>query len=329
MADEQMRRMEIKVGALILFAALLLVFAILLLGDYSCSESSYISVDFQTSSDLKVGAPVKISGVTVGKVNKVELWAGRRDAANGNKVVQVRVILKLKSESLPLIHEDAIFRISTLGILGEKYVEISPGTYEKPSATDGQVFDGAAAMNIDEVGQSAGVIIEQVSTLLAKNEQTIQDTIKGLGQLVDRADRVIEDNQEDVRELVANLKQLSASMNVAIGDGKQISETITSLKSLSGSIDRGLQPLVSRLPEIANNLDETLTEGKSFVGEARDALKKSEVPKLFEDIRGLTASLADGKGTLGALLKDREIYDDLIALMKDLKRHPWKLLLKD
>ena len=118
-------------------------------------------------------------------------------------------------------------------------------------------------------------------------------------------------------------------MNVAIGDGKQINETITSLKSLSGSIDRGLQPLVSRLPEIANNWDETLTEGKSFVGEARDALKKSEVAKLFEDIRGLTASLADGKGTLGALLKDREIYDDLIVLMKDLKWYFWKLLLKD
>ena len=117
------RNIELKVGLLVLVALALFGGFVFVLGEYRTGDRERIEVDFTTSADLKAGAPVKIAGVTVSKVKDVAFWGGRPDPNTG-RPVQVRVGLDLDREMAKTVREDANAFISTLGILGEKYVEI-------------------------------------------------------------------------------------------------------------------------------------------------------------------------------------------------------------
>ncbi len=331
MADRPLRSMEVKVGALILSAVLLLVAFLILLGDFSCRDRSPLMVDFPNSGDLKTGAPVKISGVTVGKVTAVELWGGRRDPERDNKPVQVRARLTIDSASFVMLRQDSRLHITTLGILGEKYVEIDPGTPEALPLKPGQVVDGVSPMRFELMGANANETIARVSALLQDNQQGIRDAIDGIGRLANQVDEVVGENRDDIRQIVGNLNRVSAALAIGTGDGGDLRGIVASLRSLSDTLDRGVRPVVARLPAIADNLDRTLTEGHGLVTDARAVVSdgRQGITGILGDVRTLSRNAVDGKGTIGALLADREIYDDLIAIMKDLKRHPWKLLLKD
>src|SRR4051794_33245298 len=88
MADSE-RSVALKVGALILVAAGLLIGFIATLGNFSLGGGYRFSVDFDFSGSLQAGAPVKISGIKVGKVERVDFWGGKLDPAV-NRRVQVR-----------------------------------------------------------------------------------------------------------------------------------------------------------------------------------------------------------------------------------------------
>lgn len=331
MADKTLRGMEVKVGALILAAVLLLVGFLILLGDFSCRERQPLLVDFPNSGDLKVGAPVKVSGVTVGKVADVDLWAGRRDPEHGNKTVQVRARLELDTDALRMLHRDARFYISTLGVLGEKYVEIDPGTPEAEALGPGDVVDGIGPLRLEVVGADATDTLADVSAIIKENRQSLKDAIAGIARLANHADEMLVENREAVKQAVDNLNRVTGALATGTGDGAELAGVVASLRGLAGTLDRELRPVAARLPAIAEKLDRALGEGADLAAEARVVVAKAgpDIQGIVGDVRTLSRNAVDGKGTIGALLSDREIFDDLIALLKDIKRHPWKLLLKD
>ncbi len=331
MADKSLRSMEVKVGGLILAAVALLVAFLILLGDFSCRDRQSLFVDFPNSGDLKTGAPVKVSGVTVGKIGSVELWAGRRDPAHGNKAVQVRAQLNLNTEALLMLHRDARFYISTLGVLGEKYVEIDPGTPEEPKLQADDVVDGIGPLRLEIVGASATDTLADVSGILKENRQNVKDAIAAIARLAITADAMLTENRESVKQAVDHLNQVAGALATGTGDGGDLRGIVVSLRGLADTLDRNVKPIAVRLPSIADKLDRALTEGGDLMAEARVVVAdvRPGVAGIVGDVRTLSRNAVDGKGTIGALLSDREIYDDLIAIMKDIKRHPWKLLLKD
>src|SRR5689334_15221091 len=120
------RGLEYKVGLLILVSTGILVTFLFILGNYSLRSGFTIHVDYDYVGSLQPGAPVKLSGIKVGKVQAVELFGGKEDPAIGKRV-QVRVTAWVEDRAADSIRSDAEFFINTAGVLGEQYLEIVPG----------------------------------------------------------------------------------------------------------------------------------------------------------------------------------------------------------
>lgn len=336
MAD-YLRAMEVKVGALILVSVVVLVGFVFLLGDFRCSEDTTLYLDVASSSNLKVGAPVKVSGVTVGKVAKVSLWGGKRDKEHNNKPVYVRVTLRVAKEVLPMLHEDARFYITTLGPLGEKYVEVDPGSEDKPSLWEGAVVDGVEPLRLEALGGDAATIARELAELLKENREDVRKLIASGTELVGVARDILNENREEIRAIVhatkesaENLAKVSEALKVATSDGKDLSGLLKSAKAVAEKMDQALAPTLSRLQSVLEKIDSSAAKAEALLQEGRDLLgeAKGNIVLTLEHLEALLKAARDGKGSIGALLSDREIYDDLVALIKDLKRNPWKLLMK-
>src|ERR1051325_8522295 len=120
------RGLEYKVGLLIVVSTSILVGFLFILGNYSLRSGFTIDVDFDYVGSLQAGAPVKLSGIKIGKVRAVELFGGKQDPALGKRV-RVRVTAWVEARCADAIRSDAEFFINAAGVLGEQYLEIVPG----------------------------------------------------------------------------------------------------------------------------------------------------------------------------------------------------------
>src|SRR5213078_5346426 len=105
------RGLEYKVGLLILASTGILVSFLFILGNYSLRSGFTIYLDYNYVGSLQAGAPVKLSGIKVGKVRAVELYGGRQDPAIGKRV-QVRVTAWVEDRVGDSIRSDAEYFIN-------------------------------------------------------------------------------------------------------------------------------------------------------------------------------------------------------------------------
>lgn len=120
-------KLELKVGIFVFIGLVVLVIFILSIGGFKTWSSGYhINLSFNFVNGVKVGAPVRFAGVDVGEVKKVKLeFLPGENRSNVNLDIWVRNIIKIPS--------DSSVWVNTLGLLGEKYVEIIPGSdYSHP-----------------------------------------------------------------------------------------------------------------------------------------------------------------------------------------------------
>lgn len=328
---ERARSMEVKVGALILGSVVLLVLFLLLLSDVRLASTQTVRVDFPTTAGLKKGASVKIAGVTVGKIEKIDLWGGRPDPERDNKPVFVRITLNVDEDAMPMLREGMSMRISSAGVLGEKYVEISPGRPDSALIPPTVIHDGVPPMMLDEVGSSAGEMVADLSALVRNNHEDIAKAIVEIRKLSENVNGILTENREDVRHIVVSLRTASESLAVGAGDGSEIRDLLVDTRRLMGRLEKGLGPVADRLPGMAVKLDGLIEKGDVAALGLKGLLDDggADMRGALKGVRQIVEDLRAGKGNIGALLSDREIYDDLIAIIKEIKRRPWKLLFKD
>ena len=136
------RGIEYKVGLLILGAIAVAAVLIFLLGSFSFRSGYNISVDYNFSGNIKPGAPVKLAGIKVGRVEEVRLMKGEIDPETQRRVL-VRLDVWIENRVKETIRQDAEFFVNTSGVLGEQYLEIVPGSdYERPALGSGVVVRG-------------------------------------------------------------------------------------------------------------------------------------------------------------------------------------------
>ena len=132
--------LELMVGIFVLSGLACLAYLAIHLGKMEVWGQGYqVNVTFDNVSGLKVGAAVEVAGVDVGRVDSIQLSPGDR----ANIILRLEPNLKL--------HDDAIASVRTKGIIGDKFVKLSPGSSEKLIPPGGKIRDTESAIDLEEL----------------------------------------------------------------------------------------------------------------------------------------------------------------------------------
>jgi len=133
-------KLELTVGVFMLFGLACLTYLAVHLGKMEVFGRGYqVSASFDNISGLKTGAAVEVAGVTVGRVESIRITPDHR------------ALLTLSLNAGLVLKEDAIASIRTKGIIGDKYLKLSPGHGDKVIPPGGRIRDTESAMEWEEL----------------------------------------------------------------------------------------------------------------------------------------------------------------------------------
>lgn len=355
---------EVKVGALVLGAIAILVAFVLVLGDFSFSRGVVIYADFNNAAGLKPGAAVRLAGIPAGSVRSVVYRGGEVDEALG-RPVYVRATLEIDPEMQPAIRQDAQFTITTQGVLGEPYIEISSTDPNLPPIVANAVYVGNDPPRLDMLLASAYAGIEGLRELVdrlnrrGENPIRIDDFINNIASLAGRIDERVLENTEEIDSIIANVDlvvrelaesresipvivtnvesatgefdRLGRSLNRVVGDGSELRRTVRNVDQVAAVAAREVEPLMLSARSTLETADAMLQENREGV---RTTIANAEqitadLAAASTDVREMVAMVDRGEGNLGRLLQDEEIFEDMREFVRELKRRPWRLLWKE
>ncbi len=167
-------KLELKVGIFVFAGLIILAIFILSIGGFKTWSSGYrINLNFNFVNGVKVGAPVRFAGVDAGEVKKVILeFIPQQNRSNVRLEVWIRNIIK--------IPPDSTIWVNTLGLLGEKYVEIMPGKDYAHCVKASQSLAGIDPLPIHQIFNNAESILHNLDDGIAK----IRNQEGSLGKLI-------------------------------------------------------------------------------------------------------------------------------------------------
>ena len=246
-----------------------------------------LTIYFDTAAGLEQNSQVRIAGVRLGEVEKVILEGGK-----------AKVTFRIPSDVV--LFKDAKAYLKSEGFLGEKYVEITPGTPGNPKVESGGVIEqGAPPMDVEK-------FISKVSDA----GEDIKEMIKPVGDLLKTID------PEKVERIVTNLDNFSGQLTSLAKDSK---DTIQKAKGAFASIEDIGEKVKSgegTLGKLIN--DEAIyQEAKKTIETAKEAVEK--VKGTAESLKNASEKIERGEGTLGKLINDETLYQEIGETVKSAK----------
>ena len=332
-------RLELKVGALLLAALLGGLGLLTLMGELSFSAGNERTVDFSHTGNVVKGAPVKLGGVPVGRVEKIELLPTRRDTTG--EPLPVKMTVSLQAAAAESLRTDAAFTVSSQGPLGEPYLEVWPGIASGPADAKASIR-GIDSPRIDIVSNRLAKFLEQVSNVLDRDPEALNKLVTGVGGLTTTVDGVISENREEIRGIAKELSVAAKDLRALAATAKTQFEPggkaagILDDAAVAAKLARTELPELSKKANIAlggvANVTGQFTEEdgqrlKAMLVRYQQAGEKLDVMATKAD--KILTKIEKGEGTFGAAVQDKQLFDDLKELLSDLRKHPWKLFWKD
>jgi phospholipid/cholesterol/gamma-HCH transport system substrate-binding protein len=366
--QDSARSREVKVGLVILAALAVLALGVFLIGDRNnlFKRKNLYYTELNSAQGLKPGSPVQLNGVDVGAVDSVILPQ--------NPVKEhIRVWLKIDRAYAERIRgprqsgqggesPPSKARIKTLGLLGDKYVEISFGAPEYPVIPPDGLIPAAEPTNVDALVASGEDVMDNVVEISHSLSAILGRLERGQGFLGEMLS-----DSESSRRLRASLLGTADSLQrtaerIENGPGPlpRLLNDRRMADRLSSSLDRldailaqaqngpGLVPGLLNDPATKAKFDDTLANLNQV---ARDLhqftadLNTSEglLPRLVNDkaygreitgkvnqivdhLNDVSSKLSEGKGTAAQLINDPKIYDavnDIIVGVNDSRLLRW------
>jgi len=331
---KQLKWSQIKVGLVMTIAFVVLLIAVFFTGNIQnvFLKKAELKIQFRDVVGLRKGAPVWILGLEEGSVKNITL-----DPTYG-----VIVTIAVNKNALEFVRKDSRATILTMGLLGDKYIELSTGSPQAEPIRPAEVIKGSSEMGLREV---MGQFIEKIDSLVTKIEGG-QGTIAKLLN-----DPALYNNllgaTHSLSAFLENLKDSKGTLKLLIDDPsvyKKMLAATSSIEEFSKRINESSGTL-RRLIEDPSLYNKTLTVASQIeefsrkLNESQGTLKKMiEDPALYEnfnrDLKELSSILEKidkGEGVAGALIKDRELakelkdtVTELKELLKNIKEHPKK-----
>lgn len=287
---------HVRTGIFIVVALLCAAAGVIVMGEKTkyFVPKDRLSVIISDVAGLKEGAPVWLAGVDVGVVTEIRFQ--RPKTSN-----DVEVLLSVEREALRKVGQDSIITIKTRGLMGEKYVDITPSaTFH---STPERVINGRPAPKLDDVLQKAGASFDRLNDVIAKVD-------RGEGSL----GRFIKDDK-----LYTNMNSLTVELRTLTGSINRGEGTIGKLTKSNEPYDR----IIALLTKAEETLEEIHSADGTMGRLVRDRQLYDKLVALAdksiqaaEDVRALNKKLTSSESTIGLLLTDRTLHDKGVDLLE-------------
>lgn len=202
---EKSKALELKVGIFIFIGLVILAWFVLLIGGTKLMRVGYnIKVVFGFANGIKVGAPVRVAGVDKGEVKEIKLTYDSKGCS--------KVIIKAYMDADAAIPMDSRAWVNTLGLLGEKYMEIIPGTDFRYILSEEGYLLGEDPTSVQEVTDLAKDIALQAKSLMGSFKETVDilnPILKNINEGKGTVGKLFTDDTlyTDIEEMFADLKK--------------------------------------------------------------------------------------------------------------------------
>lgn len=335
---------DVKVGLFVLAGLIFSAIVIFLIGDERrlFASSVQFTSRFADVQGLKSGAPIRMGGIDIGHVESVGYGKDPKDTT-------VYVVLDIVASEATRIRSDSKAVIASKGLLGDKMVEVTKGTTdiavkpgsEIPSDEPEDMLAKATGMaaKADDVMTDIKTISENFAD--KQLHKDIRDSVSALNTMIRQVTegdgyphRLLTDKEEADRisRTVSSLERLSADMSVTLREANGVIARIKSGPGFAHDVIYGTGPrreieqFGAAAEEVALTLkgvreSDSLAHDIVYGGKGNGAEAIANVTALTGDLRVIVADMRAGKGTLGALLVDPSIYDDLKVVLGNVERN--------
>jgi len=335
------RSIEVKVGLLILTAVVLLAGFILVMGGINFQPTFELVVGFDNPGGLQSGAPVKIAGVQVGKVSKMR-FSDENDPL-GDKAALVYAHVAIEKRFQKRIHDNATFFITTQGVLGEQFLAVDPGSSDRPTLDDGDVVRGLDPPRLDRLIAESYDLLHTTVTAVREHRPELEGLFDGLSKTLHGTGTFFEHNQDRLDRMAANMETITEEGMLATKEAREKYVNNPAIDRILVNVEHLTTTSARDVPVLLQQGRETLDGANKIVGRFSDEQKLARIDTMLDDMseatkqarltatdaRAITARIRKGRGSVGALVMDEQLFDDLQELARDLKHNPWKFFWKE
>lgn len=338
---------NIKVGAFVLAGLAAAGLVVFLIGDERRMFERKVTYQtvFHDVQGLTEGSAVRMGGVDIGRVEHVGYSSDQKD-------VRLHVTLEIVESEGRRIRKDSVASVENKGLLGDKMISIKVGSpAEPPVPVGGEIASqeskdlGALMDRIAVIGEKAEVVmsnLEKTTSTVAQEEfrEDLRSAVNSLSRIlkaIDEGDglvaRLLHDpaESEKVSRTLTNIEHSTARLDRALAG---INQTIDQVNTGPGFIhevvygEEGAKAIAQfgrAADEVATTL-QGVREGNGIAhslvyGDEGSQQLMGDLNAMAHDLRGIVADMRKGKGTLGALLVDPSVYEDIKMLLGNVERN--------
>ena len=302
----------VRVGSLVAVGLALLMIGTFFIGREQrlWERKVRYEVRFARTNGLRVGAPVSLAGVDIGSVEDVSF----PDVVDAKYVA---ITVSLTRRAAPRIREDSLAQIRTIGLLGDKYIEVGTGSIDAAPLAPGSIIPSVDPLDYEAlIGEGGDVITNIVEA---------SNSLKSVFAAIDRGEgllgQLLKDREQSghLRSTLVHLDETSAAVariandlergKGAIGDllkrGKEVEQLLANLSRTSSR----LADLTERLNKAEGAIPRLIEDeeyGKKVLGDLQQAT---------HDLAEVAAKANRGNGTVAQLVNDPKLYGEVKSMV--------------
>lgn len=272
---------ELKVGILALFTMASIVYMSLKITSFQSGFGEYVTYRtiLKDASGIFPKTPIKIAGITAGKIKKIELHGN-------NALVTFRILKRIK------VTEGSSLIIKSVGFLGDKYLEIKVIPQNRRLKQNGFVI----------AADKAGIenILKDTSTILKDVKELVGALREGL---------ISREGDSELKIMIRNFSDLTVNAKVVTQNLKDV------LVNNKGKMSR----VMSNLENLSTQLVDVVDKDKKGSPITNLNRTLEGLQNVSSDVKEIVSEVKKGKGTFGTLLMDGELADEVKQTISSVK----------